>query len=324
MPYSPAETARKTIQGTTNCSTTPQSLRRLWGKSSWKPFPGIQRIRKCFGATNFDSTRANRAWPTRLPSAMRWQTLWMRREWWVLFTWTFNKAFSIAALYRWAQRVAVSHWTFNWWSVISSVFQESVLGLILFSVVFFRDLKHGMGYTLRNVHRWYPIGERGQCAGGQGSYSEMGWQKSWQLLKGKNFLCQCWNTHLQLQRLGTASLGSSFAEKDIEYLVENKMNISAQRARVKVKANHILWCVSKHVFSRSREAVILLYLVIVLLHNLGSPVQERFWETAAKCSGGPLRCLGGWSILEVRRCWDNWICSAWRRPGGWRQGGMGI
>ena len=79
---------------------------------------------------------------------------------------------------------------------------------------------------------------------------------------------------MQQQRLGTALPGSSFAEKDVAYLVENKMNISEQRALVTVKVNHVLCCVSKCVVSRSREAVIL-YLAIVIPHNLGSPVEER-------------------------------------------------
>lgn len=74
--------------------------------------------------------------------------------------------------------------------------------------------------------------------------------------------------------MGTASLANSFAEKDMEYLVENKMNVSEQKALVTVKKNHILCCVSNCVVSRSREAVILC-LATVIPHNLGSLVEER-------------------------------------------------
>lgn len=87
-------------------------------------------------------------------------------------------------------------------------------------------------------------------------------------------MCLRWKNHTQPQRLGTASLGSSFAEKNVEYLAENKLTISEQRALVMAKTKHALCCVSKCVVSRSREAVVL-YLAIVIPHNLGSPVRER-------------------------------------------------
>ena len=66
--------------------------------------------------------------------------------------------------------------------------------------------------------------------------------------------------------LGAAQLESSFAEKDLEVLVDTKLNMS-QRCVLAVKmANSILGCVRRGVASRSREVTFLLCSVLVRPH----------------------------------------------------------
>ena len=69
----------------------------------------------------------------------------------------------------------------------------------------------------------------------------------------------------QLYRLEGAVLGSSSAEKDLRVLVDDKLNMSQQRALAAWKANGILGSIRRGVASRDKE-VIVLYSALVWPH----------------------------------------------------------
>ena len=99
-------------------------------------------------------------------------------------------------------------------------------------------------------------------------------------------------------RLGTTQLESSFAKKDLVFLVDTKLNTCQQCAFTIKRANSILGCVSRSVVSRSREVILPLYSALVRPHleccvQFWAPQYNRDMDTLERVQPSVTKVIKG-------------------------------
>ncbi|KAK4825826.1 hypothetical protein QYF61_002949 [Mycteria americana] len=228
----------------------------------------------------------------------------------------------------------------KWRSVTSSVTQGSILGLVLFNI-FINDIDSGIECTLSKFADDTKMSGAAKLEGRDAIQRDLDRLEE---CAGEPHEVQQGQVQGPAPGSGQSPVSvqteSRPVEKDLGILVDEKWDMSWQRALAAQKASRILGCIQRSVASRSREVILPLYSALVRPHleycvQLWGPQHEKDMDLLERvqrramemirglehlCCEERLRELGLFS-LQKRRLWGDLIVAFHYIKGAYKKDG---
>ncbi|KAJ7395962.1 hypothetical protein BTVI_149717 [Pitangus sulphuratus] len=159
-----------------------------------------------------------------------------------------------------ARRVIVNVVTSGWPPVTTGVLQGSIVGPVLFNI-FINDLDAGLeGILSKSADDTKLAGAVDCLRGREALQGDLDKLEDWAITNNVKFKKgKCWILHVgwgnpgYTYRLGNEMLESSAAKRDLEVLVNGKLNMSQRCALAARRVNHVLGCCSREGSERCRN-----------------------------------------------------------------------
>jgi len=169
-----------------------------------------------------------------------------------------------------SQRVVISSSVSGWMLVTNGIPQGSILGLVLFNILI-NDIHDGIECTLSNDTKLR--GAVYTLEGRETIQRDLDKLEKWAHMKLMRFnKAKCkvlhlgWSNPRFLYRLGEDLLESSPVEKELEVMVDEKLDRGQEWAFAAWKASYMLGCIKKVAANKEREVIVPLYSALLRPH----------------------------------------------------------
>ncbi|KAK4815498.1 hypothetical protein QYF61_003056 [Mycteria americana] len=207
------------------------------------------------------------------------------------------------------ERDGLNGWTVRWMGELAGWSHLEGTVLVLFSI-FINDIHSGIECTLSKLGDNTKLSSAADTPEGWDAIQkDLDKLEKWAHVNRRRFnKAKCKVLHLgqgnplYQYRLGDEGIESSPAEKDLQVLMDEKLDMSQQCALAAQKAHHVLGCIKRSMASRLREVILPLYSALVRPHleyciQLWSPQHRKDMELLERVQRRAAKMIRGMEYL---------------------------